>query len=338
MQQDTLFSIDPYSSPLWTGNWSQLCPTCKIIRPVRSSTAQFVNIVWSSLTIIALGFPTVLGRKTSGTSSFSFAWGTLTALLGAGITVYRIFLRLLLSNRDIYRITDSSIFWKVDASYDDRTSWSNCFSRYGCHLTNRALVLTITQASQIAGNITTNEVANALREKRKSKQMLLPPDPKKDGVSMDDRTGSSHQKDLRLGEATGVQATLRLENPGFATDYLCIGRKSTMEDIWEKLEGSFTLTSLPKRLVFYLEGPPPGVNLLINSVAIFPTSPCDSGGAYAPTSRKLFANKFPEIVAKNIFHTDTIYHPSISRRHLAYRNGTSKHIKIEEEKEEKYRE
>ncbi|XP_010547928.1 PREDICTED: probable protein S-acyltransferase 23 isoform X2 [Tarenaya hassleriana] len=32
---DPLMSIDLNSSS-WTGNWSQLCPTCKIIRPVRS--------------------------------------------------------------------------------------------------------------------------------------------------------------------------------------------------------------------------------------------------------------------------------------------------------------
>ncbi|KAG0460254.1 hypothetical protein HPP92_023382 [Vanilla planifolia] len=371
---DTLFSIDPYSSPLWTGNWSQLCPTCKIIRPVRSKHCPVCKHCVEQFDHHCPWISNCVGKKNKWDFFVFLCMGTLTALLGAGITVYRIFLRLLLSNRDIYRITDSSIFWKVDASYDDRTSWSNCFSRYGCHLTNRSVGFDNNAGISDSRNITTNEVANALREKRKSKQMLLPPDPKKDGVSMDDRTGSSHPEGSEIGrqellvyshvsphsniifnhefsdslqfwhaicchayvasiksglfhgipaklgesyavvthrtqcwqgleqditervtsgtkynvlaiicvhgnfsEATGVQATLRLENPGFATDYLCIGRKSTMEDIWEKLEGSFTLTSLPKRLVFYLEGPPPGVNLLINSVAIFPTSPCDSG-------------------------------------------------------------
>ncbi|GMP38729.1 hypothetical protein CsSME_00009874 [Camellia sinensis var. sinensis] len=33
---DPLVNIDLNNSSIWTGNWSQLCPTCKIIRPVRS--------------------------------------------------------------------------------------------------------------------------------------------------------------------------------------------------------------------------------------------------------------------------------------------------------------
>ncbi|KAK6283067.1 hypothetical protein POUND7_016892 [Theobroma cacao] len=34
--EDPLLSIDMNNSSVWTGNWSQLCPTCKIIRPIRS--------------------------------------------------------------------------------------------------------------------------------------------------------------------------------------------------------------------------------------------------------------------------------------------------------------
>jgi hypothetical protein len=37
---------------------------------------------------------------------------------------------------------------------------------------------------------------------------------------------------------------------------------------WEKLEGSFSLTNMPKCVVFYLEGPPGGVDLIIDSVTI----------------------------------------------------------------------
>ncbi|XP_022899466.1 probable protein S-acyltransferase 23 [Olea europaea var. sylvestris] len=34
--EDPLLNTDLNSNPIWTGNWSQLCPTCKIIRPIRS--------------------------------------------------------------------------------------------------------------------------------------------------------------------------------------------------------------------------------------------------------------------------------------------------------------
>lgn len=37
---------------------------------------------------------------------------------------------------------------------------------------------------------------------------------------------------------------------------------------WEMLEGSFSLTSMPKCVIFYLEGPSAGVDLLIDSVVV----------------------------------------------------------------------
>jgi hypothetical protein len=40
------------------------------------------------------------------------------------------------------------------------------------------------------------------------------------------------------------------------------------KDKWEKLEGSFAVDVAPKRAVFYLEGPPPGGDLLIDYVKI----------------------------------------------------------------------
>ncbi|XP_074576433.1 endo-1,4-beta-xylanase 2-like isoform X2 [Curcuma longa] len=68
--------------------------------------------------------------------------------------------------------------------------------------------------------------------------------------------------------ATGVQATLRLENLDASVSYVFIERILASQDCWKKLEGSFLLTSNPRRVVFYLEGPNPGVDLLIDSVAI----------------------------------------------------------------------
>jgi hypothetical protein len=40
------------------------------------------------------------------------------------------------------------------------------------------------------------------------------------------------------------------------------------KDKWVKLEGSFSLSNMPKHVVFYLEGPPAGVDLIIDSVTI----------------------------------------------------------------------
>ncbi|XP_027940459.1 endo-1,4-beta-xylanase 1-like isoform X2 [Vigna unguiculata] len=70
-----------------------------------------------------------------------------------------------------------------------------------------------------------------------------------------------------------VLATLKLEYHDSATSYLFIGRTSVNKDSWEKLEGKFSLSTMPDRVVFYLEGPAPGVDLLIRSVEINCSTP-----------------------------------------------------------------
>lgn len=45
-------------------------------------------------------------------------------------------------------------------------------------------------------------------------------------------------------------------------------RSSVSKDQWATLEGKFQLSTLPDRIVFYLEGPSPGVDLLIESIVI----------------------------------------------------------------------
>ncbi|KAG8383793.1 hypothetical protein BUALT_Bualt04G0050600 [Buddleja alternifolia] len=65
-----------------------------------------------------------------------------------------------------------------------------------------------------------------------------------------------------------VQATLKLEFQDSSVTYLFIGRTSASMERWEKVEGTFCLSTMPHRVMFYLEGPPPGVDLLIRSVMI----------------------------------------------------------------------
>ncbi|KAK9271063.1 hypothetical protein L1049_026652 [Liquidambar formosana] len=75
-----------------------------------------------------------------------------------------------------------------------------------------------------------------------------------------------------------VQATLKLEYRDSSTSYLFIGRTSVSKAKWEKLEGKFSLSTIPDRVVFYVEGPSPGVDLLIQSVVVTCSSPneCES--------------------------------------------------------------
>ncbi|CAL9072781.1 unnamed protein product [Musa textilis] len=71
-----------------------------------------------------------------------------------------------------------------------------------------------------------------------------------------------------LHEPAEVKATLKFENSDSSTGYLSIGSAFVSKGCWQKLEGSFSLTSMPRRVVFYLEGPNPGTDLLIDSVTI----------------------------------------------------------------------
>ncbi|KAI3778761.1 hypothetical protein L2E82_08145 [Cichorium intybus] len=63
-------------------------------------------------------------------------------------------------------------------------------------------------------------------------------------------------------------ATLKLEHHGSETKYISITRTSISNDTWGKLEGTFVLPEKPDQVVFYLEGPAHGVNLLIESVMV----------------------------------------------------------------------
>ncbi|OVA14560.1 Glycoside hydrolase [Macleaya cordata] len=71
-----------------------------------------------------------------------------------------------------------------------------------------------------------------------------------------------------LQEPAPVLATLKLENQDSSINYLFIGRASVSKEKWEHLTGTFSLEKIPKRVVFYLEGPAPGVDLLIDSVVV----------------------------------------------------------------------
>lgn len=65
-----------------------------------------------------------------------------------------------------------------------------------------------------------------------------------------------------------VFATVKLENQDSSVNYLFIGRTSASTERWEKVEGTFCLSTMPQRVTFYLEGPSSGIDLLIRSVQV----------------------------------------------------------------------
>ncbi|KAI0522474.1 hypothetical protein KFK09_004853 [Dendrobium nobile] len=113
----------------------------------------------------------------------------------------------------------------------------------------------------------------------------------------------------------------RLENSDSGTSYLCSGRKYVTKESWEKLEGSFTLTSLPSRAIFYLEGPPPGVDILINSVIIFPTISEYYGlrrGKQVPPSQKKTKDKEKSIQLNEAVIPQEPFKPKVASANVDY--------------------
>ncbi|XP_062158949.1 endo-1,4-beta-xylanase 1-like [Alnus glutinosa] len=78
-----------------------------------------------------------------------------------------------------------------------------------------------------------------------------------------------------LQGSTEVLATLKLEYQATGTSFLFIGRTSVSKERWGKLEGNFSLPTMPDRVVFYLEGPSPGIDLLIKSALITCSKPSE---------------------------------------------------------------
>eukprot|EP01018_Ginkgo_biloba_P023065 Gb_13086 [translate_table: standard] len=73
-----------------------------------------------------------------------------------------------------------------------------------------------------------------------------------------------------------IQATLRIENKNAPPRFLSIARVQASIGKWEILQGTFSLEVIPDRAIFYLEGPPGGVDLLVKSVEIRPANKSSS--------------------------------------------------------------
>ncbi|KAH6833355.1 glycosyl hydrolase family 10 protein / carbohydrate-binding domain-containing protein [Perilla frutescens var. hirtella] len=72
----------------------------------------------------------------------------------------------------------------------------------------------------------------------------------------------------RMQGVTDVLATLKLEHEDSSVTYQFITKTSASTERWEKLQGTFLLSTMPRRVIFYLEGPSPGIDLLIRSVVV----------------------------------------------------------------------
>ncbi|KAF3435835.1 hypothetical protein FNV43_RR22927 [Rhamnella rubrinervis] len=151
--EDPLLNIDLNNSSVWTGNWSQLCPTCKIIRPVRSRHCPTCKRCVEQFDHHCPWISNCVGKRNKRDFFIFICIGTLTAFLSAAVAIHRI--------------------WTAMPALPSEGTWIRgmvvhypgivAFLLVDIVVLIAGTTLTMVQASQIARNITTNELANALR-------------------------------------------------------------------------------------------------------------------------------------------------------------------------------
>ncbi|XP_043709002.1 probable protein S-acyltransferase 23 [Telopea speciosissima] len=150
--EDSLLNIELNNSSTWVGNWSQLCPTCKIIRPVRSKHCPTCNRCVEQFDHHCPWISNCVGKRNKWDFFVFVCLGTLTSFISAVVTIQSIRTELpaKLAEKWIHHVVVEHpgrvAFLVVDTIVLIGTG-----------------ALTIAQTSQIARNITTNEMANAAR-------------------------------------------------------------------------------------------------------------------------------------------------------------------------------
>ncbi|KAL1193987.1 putative protein S-acyltransferase 23 [Cardamine amara subsp. amara] len=149
---DPLIDIN-FNNPSWKGNWSQLCPTCKIIRPVRSKHCPTCKRCVEQFDHHCPWISNCVGKRNKRDFLIFVIMGALTSFIGGTTAVQRL--------------------WRSIPHTHARESWiqhlviehpdAAVFLFFDFLIFIATMTLTISQAYMIARNITTNELWNAKR-------------------------------------------------------------------------------------------------------------------------------------------------------------------------------
>jgi len=150
---EPLLHGDPQKSAQWAGYWSQLCPTCKIIRPVRSKHCSSCNRCVEQFDHHCPWISNCVGKKNKWDFFIFICLETSATLIGAIVAIQRLWTD---------PMAPSSFYtWMhyIVVHHPGAVAFlcADIFVFLG------AAGLTGTQASLISRNITTNEMANSAR-------------------------------------------------------------------------------------------------------------------------------------------------------------------------------
>ncbi|XP_004504881.1 probable protein S-acyltransferase 23 [Cicer arietinum] len=151
--EDPLLNIELNSSSVWMGNWSQLCPTCKIIRPVRSKHCPTCKRCVEQFDHHCPWISNCVGKKNKRDFFIFICLGTMTSLVSGAVAIQRA--------------------WTSIPALPAGETWIHqvlvnhpglvAFLVMDAVVVIAATTLTVTQISMIARNVTTNELANSTR-------------------------------------------------------------------------------------------------------------------------------------------------------------------------------
>ncbi len=130
------------SSALWAGNWSQICPTCRIVKPLRAKHDAFSNRCVENFDHHCPWVANAIGKHNR--------WHFLVFLM---LQMWALVISISVA---VYKLT------KLNQG-SPNAPYVVAFLVFDASLTVSVLTLLSAQASSIAKNITTNEMANQFR-------------------------------------------------------------------------------------------------------------------------------------------------------------------------------
>ncbi|KIY98503.1 S-acyltransferase TIP1 [Monoraphidium neglectum] len=132
---------------LWSGQWGQICVTCRIVRPLRAKHCSVTDRCIEVFDHFCPWVGNAIGKRNRHTF-LAFLWLELYALisaLGCAVAALRAYV--------------AAGYWS------DRLGWVIGFVIIDGFVAISVAVLAVAQASQVARNVTTNELANWHRYK-----------------------------------------------------------------------------------------------------------------------------------------------------------------------------
>ncbi|XP_071697139.1 probable protein S-acyltransferase 23 isoform X2 [Rutidosis leptorrhynchoides] len=151
--QGPFLTIDVINTAHWTGNWSQLCPTCKIIRPVRSKHCPTCKRCVEQFDHHCPWISNCVGKRNKWDFFVFLFLGTVTSLISGVVAIYGMW-----TSVPTLQSQESWIFHVVF-----QHPGAAAFLFIDAFILLAAGTLISVQAYQICRNITTNESVNARR-------------------------------------------------------------------------------------------------------------------------------------------------------------------------------